>query len=279
MKAKLLVALLFLLVIPPLYYESRRIPAPLGEDATALPVEVGRVLGAKNTKAQVSVRVPILMYHYVEYVKDKNDTFRQKLNITPDVFASQIETLKEADYTFVNAREVGDALLGKIKLPKKPIVLSFDDGYMDFYTDVFPILKKENVKVVEYVISDFLNRPNFMFSFQVQEIAKSPLVEIGAHTVNHVWLKGSSRQTAQHQIEQSKKDLEDIIKAPVYSFAYPFGVFDEQAIDLVKSAGYTNAVSTVPGVEHTNNSQYFLYRLRPGYRTGKDLLNYLDGTF
>ncbi len=276
MKVKLLATLLIILISPLLVYQSRGIEAPAGEDVLALPVEISKVLGAKNTKEQVSVRVPILMYHYVEYVQDKNDTFRQKLNITPDTLTAQIETLKDAGYTFINSSDLSSALSGKTKLPSKVVMLTFDDGYMDFYTDVFPIIKKENVKVVEYVISDFLNRPNFMFGFQVQEIAKSPLVEIGAHTVNHLWLKGLPRETVQYQIGKSRKDLENMINASVYSFAYPYGAFDEQAIDLVRSAGFTNAVSTVPGVEHTNNSQYFLFRLRPGYRTGKELTNYLE---
>jgi len=277
MKAKLLIVLFVLLVSPLVFYESRRIPPPGGEDIMALPVEINKVLGAKNTNPQVSVRVPILIYHYVEYVKDKNDTFRQKLNIPPHVLTSQVETLKDAGYTFINATELANALSDKQKLPKKVVMLTFDDGYMDFYTDVFPILKKENVKAVEYVITDFLNRPNFMFTLQVQEIAKNPLVEVGDHTVNHTWLKGIAKSQAEYEVSQSKKDLENIIKAPVYSFAYPYGAFDEQAIEAVKNAGFTNAVSTVPGIVHTNNSEYFLYRLRPGYRTGKDLLDYLEG--
>lgn len=277
MKVILLIAFLVVLISPLIVYESRRIPPPLGEDVLELPSEIERVLGAKSTKPQVSVRVPILLYHYVEYVEDKNDTFRQKLNITPDVFTSQVETLKEGGYTFINASELNDALSGKINLPRKAVMLTFDDGYMDFYTDVFPILKKENAKAVQYVITDFLNRPNFMFSFQVAEIAKNPLVEVGAHTVDHVWLKGITKERAEYEVSQSKKDLENMINSSVSSFAYPYGAFDEQAIEVVKNAGFTNAVSTVPGIVHTNNSEYFLYRLRPGYRTGKDLLNYLEG--
>ncbi len=276
MKVKLLVALFIVLVSPLVFYESRRIPTPAGEDIMVLPQDVSKILGAKSTKPQVSVRVPILLYHYVEYVKDKNDTFRQKLNITPDILMTQIETLKNGGYTFINSTDLTNALSGKIKLPKKVVMLTFDDGYMDFYTDVFPILKKEDAKAVQYVISDFLNRPNFMFSFQLQEIAKNPLVEIGAHTLDHVWLKGMAKETAVYQITQSKKDLENMINHPVNSFAYPFGAFDEQAIELTRNAGFTNAVSTVPGIEQTNNSQYFLYRLRPGYRTGQDLLDYLE---
>ena len=259
-----------------LFYNSRKIPE-LGDEGyiTELPPDVRNVLGSQANLAEVSLRVPILLYHYVEYVKDKNDTFRQSLNIPPHVLTSQIETLKEAGYTFITTSELTDAIAGKIKLPQKIVILTFDDGYRDFYTDVFPILKKEQVKAVEYVIPDFLNRPNFMFSFQLAEIAKNSLVEIGAHTMDHVWLKGINEKTASYQISQSKKTLESMLNTPINSFAYPYGAFDQQTMQLTKTAGFTNAVSTVPGIEHSLNTRYYLYRLRPGYRTGQELLNYL----
>lgn len=276
MKAKFLLVVLLIVATPVLFYNSRKVPE-LGSDVevTQIPQDVRKVLSAQSTKPEIAVRVPILLYHYVEYVQDKKDTIRQSLNITPDVLTAQIETLKGDGYNFVTMSDVADALSGKASLPTKPIVLTFDDGYMDFYTDVFPILKKEQVKAVEYVIADFLNRPNFMFIFQLQEVAKSPLVEIGAHTMDHLWLKGMTKDRAEFQIAQSRKEIQDIIKLPVNSFAYPYGAFDLQAIDLTKSAGFSNAVSTIPGIEHTQNTEFFMYRLRPGYRTGEVLLTYL----
>ncbi|HKC14935.1 MAG TPA: polysaccharide deacetylase family protein [Patescibacteria group bacterium] len=279
MRTRFLIFAAFIAVGSLSFYNSRGI-SELGDDATVteLPQEVRSVLGAQTAKPEIAIRVPVLMYHYVEYVQDKNDTTRQSLNIPPHTLTLQIQTLKQAGYTFINVSELADALSGKTKLPQKAIVLTFDDGYRDFYTDVFPILKQENVKGTDYVIADFLNRPNFMFSYQVQEVAKSPLVEIAAHTMNHVWLKGINKETANYQISQSKKDLEKLIGKPVVSFAYPYGAFDQQAAILVKEAGFTNATSTVPGIEHSTNTQYFLYRLRPGYRTGEDLLKYLEQT-
>ena len=134
----------------------------------------------------VSVRVPILMYHYVEYVKDKGDKVRISLNTTPDTLEQEVKTLSEAGYTFMTNAELADVLDGKSKLPPKPILLTFDDGYRDFYTDAYPILKKYQVKATQYVISGFLNNKNHLTSSQLQEIAKDGLVEIGAHTVHHV---------------------------------------------------------------------------------------------
>ena len=263
-----------------LYYQSRRVPDLREEyQITKLPPDVEKVLAGKTgpkINSETAVRAPIFMYHYIEYVTDKNDTIRRKLDITPDILTSQIETLKSAGYTFINPTDLNLAISGKRKLPQKIIMLTFDDGYMDFYTNVYPILKKEQVKGTVYVIPNFLDRPNFMFTFQLKEVAKSPFVEIGAHTMDHLWLKGIDKQKARYEIGQSRISLQKILNLPIDSFAYPYGAFDQQTIELVQGAGFTNAVSVVPGVMQTEENKYFLYRLRPGYRTGQVLLEYLS---
>lgn len=225
-----------------------------------------------------SIRVPILLYHYVEYVADKRDTIRQSLNIQPYFFEQQVKTLKEANYTFLTASDLADILDGKKSLPTKPVLLTFDDGYRDFYTDVYPILKKYNVKATEYVISGVIGKPNYMFSNQVQEISESGLVEIGAHTVHHVSLAYKLLPVVQFEVQKSKSDLENNYHVKVVSFAYPNGSFDQQAITVVKNSGFRTAVSTVAGIDQSQNNRFFLYRLRPGIKVGIELINYLEQT-
>jgi peptidoglycan/xylan/chitin deacetylase (PgdA/CDA1 family) len=263
-----------------LYYQSRAVPELLEENQmTMLPADFQAVLGAKTgpkVPTQAPIRIPILMFHYVEYPPDKNDTMRVKLTTTPNILEAQVKTLKAAGYTFITPSELAVALNNKVNnFPKKPIILSFDDGYMDLYTDVFPILKQENARAVAYIIVDYLNRPNFLFSYQLEEMAKSPLIEIGAHTMDHTALKGMSWDTAKYQITQSRIALQKELHLPINSFAYPYGSFDQQAIELTKEAGFTNAVSTVAGITDTIDNKYYLYRLRPGYLTGQSLLDFL----
>lgn len=262
-----------------IFYKSRAVPQP-GDDfiMTSLPDDVRQVLSAKTGPGIVGaqIRIPIFLYHYVEYIQDKNDTFRAKLNITPNVFISQIQTLKDAGFTFITPADLTRAISGKKNLPKNLVILSFDDGYMDFYTDVFPILKKENVKAIAYIVPDFLNRPNYMFGSQLVEIAKNPLIEIGSHTVGHVWLKDMDREQAEYQIAKSRKMLQEMLDLPIESFAYPYGAFDLQAVSLVEKAGFKNAVSTLPGINQSEENKFFLYRLRPGLRTGQELINFVN---
>lgn len=240
------------------------------QDVLAKAKEEKSVLGASV------LHVPILMYHYVEYVQDSEDKKRMSLDTNPYVLEEEIKTLKDAGYNFITNAQLTSALNGNFKLPEKPILLTFDDSYRDFYTDAYPILKKYKARATQYVIAGFLDRNNHLLTSQLEEIAKDGLVEIGAHTVDHVWLKGQPTKTDDYEIAQSKKILEALIHKPVISFAYPFGAFDLQAVDEVKKAGFTSASSTVPGIDQQRTNKYFLYRLRPGGRTGKELLAWLD---
>lgn len=275
---------LFSIIGISLFLNSRTKPQNLDEtkSMTSLPPEMKKVLSKKIAKNQpqeakvISLRVPILMYHYVEYVQDKGDTIRISLNIPPYVFDSQLKTLRESGYTFLTASELDDIFAGKSKLPEKPILITFDDGYRDFYTDAYPILKKYNAKATAYIVYDFLNRPNYMFSNEVLEISKDGLVEIGAHTMDHVWLRGDSLEKVKYQIEESRKKLQELTGKPVLSFAYPYGAFDGQAVQVVKEAGFTDGVSTIPGIEVTEENKFFLFRIRPGWRTGQSLIEYLS---
>lgn len=221
-------------------------------------------------------KVSILMYHYVENVKDSNDKIRISLNTPPYILEEQIKTLTDAKYTFMTNQEFSEVIEGKKFLPPNPILLTFDDGYEDFYTDVLPILRKYNIKATNYIISGFINRGNHMSDSQIQETINSGLVEIGAHTVHHSWLKGRSLNDSLYEAENSKIELEKRYNIKVTSFAYPFGAFDNQAIEAVKKSNFTTAVSTIPGNEQSKENKYFLFRLRPGARTGKTLLDWLS---
>ncbi len=240
-----------------------------------LPEDIKKEL--QKTSSIATFRVPILLYHYVEYVKDKGDTIRQSLNINPYIFEKQIQTLKDAGYTFITAGDLGKVLDAEMSLPRKPIIITFDDGYEDFYTDVLPILKKYNVKATAYIVAGVVGRLNYMSRDEIRKAKESGLVEIGAHSMYHRYLKGLSYNEAKFEIEQSKINLENEFGVKVISFAYPYGAFDKQAIKLVQDAGFKTAASTVPGIDVSDLNRYFMFRIRPGARIGEDLLKYLEG--
>lgn len=251
-------------------------PDSLIPDVVEIPNEVKESI--RNLKPQKSFRVPILLYHYVEYVKDPGDTIRRSLNIEPYLFDQEIKTLKDEGYTFITMSDLADVFDDKKSLPPKPVILTFDDGYRDFYTDVFPILKKYQTKAVVFVVPNFLDKQNNLDTWMLSELVKSGLVEIGAHTMDHFYLTGLPFEMLKYQVVQSKKDLEKRLGFEVVSFAYPYGAFDNQAIDVVKNAGFKTAVTTINGFFAQDLNRFFLYRIRPGGRVGQELLGLLEST-
>jgi peptidoglycan/xylan/chitin deacetylase (PgdA/CDA1 family) len=255
-------------------FKIRPVKETVKSEVKTVPNEIKVKFNVASPSA--TIRVPILFYHYVEYVQDRKDTIRQSLDIVPRVFEEQIKTLKDAGYTFLTASDLADIMDGIKPIPSKPILITFDDGHWDLATDVLPILEKYQVRVTAYIISGFIGRSDFLSESQLKELLQSKLFEIGSHTVHHVALARQLSIVATSEISQSKRDLEKRYGIKIMSFAYPDGSFDQQAVDTVKKSGYRTAVSTAPGAEQTQSNRYFLYRLRPGGRTGETLLKYLD---
>ncbi len=217
---------------------------------------------------QRRIRIPIVMYHYVEYVKDAGDTTRIKLNINPFTFENELKSLTQNGYSTYFVKDVPAMIEGGLKPPEKSVVLTFDDGYEDFYTYAFPLLKKYNVKATIYIVYDFIGRKGFMNDAQLREIIASNLVEIGSHTLDHLALKQAPVAVARAQIIDSKKKLEDRFGITVETFAYPYGSFGQEAINLAKEAGYTAAVSVIPGVYQIKDNLFYLSRVRAGMLSG-----------
>lgn len=227
-----------------------------------LPAEILRERIA--TEAARSVRLPILMYHYIESVADPKDTLRVKLSATPAVFERQMAALQKGGYQTFFARDIPDLINHLQNLSGRSVVITVDDGYDDFYTGAFPILKKYQTKATVYIMANYINRHGYLKDWQIKELIKSGLVEIGSHTLDHADLRSLRKDMAKKEIAESKLRLEKEFGIQIFSFAYPYGSFSKEAIALVKSAGYTSAVSVVPGVYQSTDNLFYLSRLRPG---------------
>jgi len=231
-----------------------------------------------ENKASVSatLKIPIIMYHYVEYVKDVEDLVKKRLDINPDLFEGHLKALKEASYKTYFVKEILDILDGKIEYSSHAAVLTFDDGYKDFYTVVFPLLKKYQMKATIYVVVNFIGRRGFMNDKEIKEVLDSGLVELGSHTLDHLYLKLTPESTARKQIFESKKILEEKFKVKVETFAYPYGAFSKKTVDLVKEAGYKAAVSVIPSMIQSKENLFYLSRVRPGIFTPKTMIRVIE---
>lgn len=222
------------------------------------------------------VKIPILMYHYVEYVKDDNDLIRKKLDINPALFEAHLRTLKNANYETYYVKDVPDILSGAIRYSTQSAILTFDDGYEDFYTDVFPLLKKYHMRATAYVIYNYIGHKGFMNEAQIRELIDSDLVEIGSHTLDHLYLKSIPNHIANAQILESKNLFEKRFGIKIKTFAYPYGAFNEANRDAVQKAGYSAAVSVIPGVMQSEENLFFLARIRPSIFTPSTMISTIE---
>lgn len=199
-------------------------------------------------KAQVlaiteGTEIPILMYHYVRDVNPANDPIGYNLSVSKDQFEYQMLAFLRSGYNFVTPSQF---LKGEIN--NQSIMLTFDDGYRDFFENAFPILKKHRIKATVFVVSDFMENPGdeYMTIEQIIEIQKFG-IEIGSHSVNHPNLTSLNQKDLDHQLRTSKKIIEDLINHEVISFAYPSGQYNDQVVFATQSAGYQFAVTTDHG--------------------------------
>ncbi|MHB8589556.1 MAG: polysaccharide deacetylase family protein [Candidatus Dormibacteraceae bacterium] len=210
-----------------------------------------------------AIRVPILMYHYIRVNPDPHDRLGFALSVTPSDFAAQMDWLARNGYHPISTEDLYLYLSGAHALPSRPIVLSFDDGYADFFTTTLPILRSHDFKAVSYIVSGFVGQPRYMSAAQVVEADRSG-VEIGSHTVDHVNLATQSPGALHYQLTASKQALEQLLGHPVLSFCYPSGRFDSSVVSAVAAAGYHDATTTRFGSAHTLADRYIWGRLRVG---------------
>lgn len=220
-----------------------------------------------------SRRLPILMYHYIS-VAPTTSTL-PGLYLEPAIFENQLQTIKAEKFQLLYISDIAKILNQTSTLPSKPLALTFDDGYQDFYTQAWPLLKKYNLKSTLYVIINDLDKPGYLSSAELKELASSGLVEIGSHTFNHPNLKILNPRQADYEIRLSRLALERLSGQSISSFAYPFGLYDYRDIKFVTGGGYTAGVSTNIGSDQALNNIMSLKRLRPGTRQGSDFIKWL----
>jgi peptidoglycan/xylan/chitin deacetylase (PgdA/CDA1 family) len=214
--------------------------------------------------ASPTVRVPILMYHYISTPPDENDKLRVDLSVTPANFEAQLKYLASEGYHTIKLSDLAEYLISGTRLPSKPIVLTFDDGYLDNYQNALPILKKYNMVGTFFIITGFVDegRTGYMNWDQIEDLAIEGN-EIGSHTMSHLDLRNRTRAMLNTEIVSSKLTIESRIGVTVKSFCYPAGKYDARTLDVVRAADYTVAVSTdVQGVIQSADWIYELRRVR-----------------
>ena len=213
--------------------------------------------------------VPILMYHSISsadtkpiFVIGRPDKVKLRLNIvSPKSFDKQMAYLKNNGYQVISLDDfVEGNRVGK-KFAHKTVVITFDDGYVDNYTNAFPVLKKYHLSAAIFLITDFVGQnPNMLNWEQVKEMSQYGIT-FGSHTRHHAYIPSQSKEQMKDEIVGSKHVIEEHLGKPVYYFAYPCGGFTEQAKTITALAGYKAALSTNRGTDRYNIDLYELSRI------------------
>jgi len=226
-------------------------------------VDPKRLLDSLNQKYGPCRYTPILMYHHLLPSEEAKKNLAEKLNVPPDIFEKQLDYLAKKGYQTIFLSELMDGLKNG-SLPKKPIVLTFDDGYAEIYQNLFPKLKNYNFKATLFIITQAVGGERYLTWEQLKEMSQSGLVEIGDHTLSHPSLPAESEEQEKDQILSAKNILEQRLEIKVQVFAYPYGSFNPTAEKILKEGDFLAAVTTSRGKPVCLNLPYELPRIRIG---------------
>ena len=178
-------------------------------------------------------RLPVLAYHSVSSAS-------AKAAIDRAAFVEQMKWLACHGWTAISAQRAA-----RQPLPKRPVVLTFDDGYADFSETVTPILAQLGFTATVFIIPGFIDERKRYLSHRLMdwdavcEVSKQGM-EVGSHTCSHFLLLNAGREAA-NEIGASKWRIEDKLGREIDSFAYPKGLYVDGVKKLVAMAGYQRA--------------------------------------
>ena len=207
--------------------------------------------------------VPILMYHRIDYITASTPDTTRRLTVSPVVFRHQMRWLTDHHFRAITQRQLFDALMCGSRLPRRRVLITFDDGYRDVYRYAAPVLERRGLPATEYVITGRISGGDHSFLTWPQlHLLEREGVEIGSHTVSQVGLTTLSDTAALSELVRSRVVLERKLGHRVPWLAYPYGAYDSRIEGLARRAGYLLATTTVPGVFQNAIQPLALRRLR-----------------
>lgn len=187
--------------------------------------------------------IPVLMYHSIEREVLPNGQLNE-LRVPKEAFREQMKYLKDNGFTTLTIEETYKFLATNEGVPEKSIVLTFDDGYVDNYTNAYPILKEFGFNATVFVITGVVDKdPAYMTSAQLKELEANG-IEIHAHTVNHEKLSELPYEKQLSTLKESKEFVERLLNKKADCIAYPYGMFNDNTLKAAKEAGYTMGLTT-----------------------------------
>lgn len=242
---------------------------------------VSKVLNVVQTDALSKQKLPVVMYHSVI-----NDISRAgEYVITPEMFENDLKKIKASGYTTVNCSDLVDFVYASKELPEKCVMLTLDDGTMNNYTYVYPLLEKYDMKCVISVVGEYTDmyskedavlndRYSYLSYTQIKELSDSGRVEIGNHTYHMhnmdkrkgvLKKKGENEEIYRNTLMSDVEKLQDTLYKncgiiPVV-FTYPYGAVNNLAQSIIRSMGFKVTLGCEEGVNIIDGAES-LYNLK-----------------
>ena len=212
-------------------------------------------------------KIPVLVYHSVSEIPFNIPIY----SIEPDIMQSHIEILLNSGYNFITFDD-----LPNIERIKKPILLTYDDGYENNFNYLFPILKKYNVKATISIIFNNIGVSRYLNLQQIQTMQESKLVSFQSHTLSHVDLNTIDESQIEFELSESKSQISKLIKKEPVAIFYPYGNFSANVIKIAEKY-YEYGVTVNSNCWTTGNDDYAIGRLFVGRGLpARELLNKLS---
>jgi len=218
------------------------------------PRAIAEISGAKARRAAV----PILMYHVIS--RAPAGVANAELWVDQGVFAQEMQALKAKGYTAVTLQQAWDGWKHGGPLPRKPVVVSFDDGYLSHYTHAKPVLRKLDWPGVLFLTIHNIGAGG-LTEHQVRSLLHAGW-EIDSHTLTHPDLPSLDDTALQHELVDSRAQLQQRFGVKADFFAYPAGRYDARVESATKAAGYTAATTVEPGIASRHDDPFALHRVR-----------------
>lgn len=199
------------------------------------------------------IAIPILLYHHITEANVSNSYSVSKAN-----FKNQLEYLSLNGYQTISINSLVKAIMVGAELPRKPVILTFDDGNQNVYQNAFSLMKDKGFFGMVLIIASRINAEGFLSVQQLMELSSAGW-EIGSHGMRHVDLV-KEPQVLRDEIGNSKKFIENALHLHVSVFAYPYGKADHVTMDWVKQIGYTSALGLGISNNHNQGNLFYLER-------------------
>ena len=204
-----------------------------------------------------SIRVPILVYHSIAPHHQGQTTDQRELDVDTAVFHAQMSYIARAKHPVIPLSSVVDAIEGRVTLPARAVVITFDDGWQSQYDDAFRLLKQYGFTATFFVYTKAIgNGPAFMTWDELREIQRAGMT-VGAHSRTHPELTKKGVSLAS-EIAGSRDDIQQNLGTTPDLFAYPYGDWDDRVAAAVRAAGFRAARGMGDGPVNTHATLYAL---------------------